>query len=109
MNSALLRRVGTSSGLGRSLLRSRRLDHSRGAVLLLPSYRASSPSSLRATLWVLHGGLGDDERGGTHVLKKSDLYSSLWKSCDSRSLFTKVDRAHVFPDHMAPLTTEAGA
>jgi hypothetical protein len=42
------------------------------------------------------------------VLKKSDVYSSLWKSCDSRSLFTKVDRAHVFPDHMAPLMTQAG-
>ena len=27
-------------------------------------------------------GSGDDERVGRHVLKKSDLYSSLWKSCD---------------------------
>jgi hypothetical protein len=28
---------------------------------------------------------------------------------DSRSLFTKVDRAHVLPDHMASFTAEAVA
>ena len=39
-------------------------------------------SALSATLGVLHGGFGDDERVGRHVMKKSDLYRSLLKSCD---------------------------
>jgi hypothetical protein len=39
----------------------------------------SAPST---SLGVLHGGLSDDERVGRHVMKKSDLYSSLLKSCD---------------------------
>jgi HsdM N-terminal domain len=57
---------------------------------------------------------------GRHVLKKSDLYSSLWKSCDElrggmdasqykHYILTLLDRAHVLPDHMAPFVTEAGA
>ena len=46
-----------------------------------PSCRGATMWSLRATLLMLHDGPGDDERMG-RVLKKSDLYSSLWKSRD---------------------------
>jgi type I restriction enzyme M protein len=57
---------------------------------------------------------------GRHVLKKSDLYSSLWKSCGELRggmdasqykdyILALLDSARVLPDHMAPFMTEAEA
>jgi HsdM N-terminal domain len=54
------------------------------------------------------------------MLKKSDLYNSLWKSCDELRggmeasqykdyILTLPDCAHVLPDHIARFTAEAGA
>jgi hypothetical protein len=53
------------------------------------------------------------------ALKKSDLYSSLWKSCDELRggmdasqyedyILTLLDHAHVLPDRMASFISEAG-